>query len=65
MSMKCEQPLNELTVQVLLLYDQPNFKYCTLNVSRTELRTDGQKDDPNTRCSRRTFQAGGKKIESV
>ena len=42
MSLKCEQPLNELTVQVWLLYDHPNFKYCTLFVSGTELRSNGQ-----------------------
>ena len=63
MSVKCEQPLDELTVQVWLLYDHPNFKYCTLFISGTELRTDkqtdGRTDDPNTRCPRRTFQAGG------
>ena len=29
MSVKCEQPLDELTVQVWLLYDNPNFKHCT------------------------------------
>ena len=29
MSVKFEQPLDELTVQVWLLYDHPNFKYCT------------------------------------
>ena len=40
MSVKCEQPLDELTVQVRLLYDHPIFKYCTLNVSGTELRRD-------------------------
>ena len=57
MSVKCEQPLDELTVKVLLLYDNPNFKYCTLNVSRTELRTGGQTDDSNTRCPRGTSQA--------
>ena len=44
MSVKCEQPLDKLTVQVWLLYDHPNFKYCTLNVSGTELWTDGQTD---------------------
>ena len=27
---KCEQPLDELTVQLWLLYYHPNFKYCTL-----------------------------------
>ena len=71
MSVKCEQPLDELTVQVWLLYDHPNFKYCTLFISGTELRTDrrtdgrtdkqtdrrtdGRTDDPNTRCPRRTL----------
>ena len=29
MSGECEQPLDELTVQVWLLYDHPNFKYWT------------------------------------
>ena len=66
MSVKCEEPIDELTVQVWLLYHHPNFKYCTLFVSRTELRTDRQKDrrtdDPITRCPRRIFQAGGIKI---
>ena len=58
MSVKCEQPLDKLTDQVWLLYDHPNFKYCTLFISGTELRTNGQTDrrtdrrmdDPNTRC---------------
>ena len=44
MSVKCEEPIDELTVQVWLLYDHQNFKYCTLFVSGTELRTDGQTD---------------------
>ena len=68
MPVKCEEPIDELTVQVWLLYDHPNFKYCTLFVSGTELwtdrrtdrRTDRQTDrwtdDPITRCPRRTFQ---------
>ena len=30
MSVKCEEPIDELTVQVWLLYHHPNFKYCTL-----------------------------------
>ena len=48
MPVKCEQPLDELTVEVwLLLFDHPNFKYCTLFISGTEL--DGQTD-------RRTIQ---------
>ena len=42
MSVKCELSLDELTVQVWLLYDYQNFKYCTLFVSGTELRTDGR-----------------------
>ena len=74
MSVKCEEPIDELTVQVWLLYDHQNFKYCTLFVSGTELQTygqtdgrtdgqtNGQTDDPITRCPRRTFQAGGIKI---
>ena len=67
MSVKCEEPIDELTVQVWLLYDHPNFKYCTLFESGTELQThrrtdrqtDKRTDDPITRCPRRTFQAGG------
>ena len=63
MSVKCEEPINELTFQVWLLLYHLNFKYCTLFVSGMELRTDrqtnGQPDDPITRCPRRTFQAGG------
>ena len=45
MSAKCDEPIDELAVQVWLLY-HPNFKYCTLFVCGTELwtdrRTDGQ-----------------------
>ena len=40
MSVKCEEPIDELAVQVWLLFRQPIFKYCTLFVSGTELRTD-------------------------
>ena len=43
-SVKCEEPIDELTVQVWLLYDHPNFKYCTLFVSGTELQTDRRTD---------------------
>ena len=76
MSVKWEQSLDELTVQVWLLYDHPNFKYCTLFTNGAELRTDGRTDgrtdkqthrrtdDPNTRCPRRTSQAGGIKMSS-
>ena len=52
--MKCEEPLDELTVQVWLLYLHPNFNYWTLFVSgtdikeirklRTDKQTDGQTD---------------------
>ena len=71
MSEKCEEPIDELTVQVWLLYHHPNFKYCTLFVSGTELRTDRRTDKQtnkqmegrsNYRCPRWTFQAGGIKI---
>ena len=44
MSVKCEEPLNELTVQVWLLNLHPNFNYWTLFVSGTELRTNRQTD---------------------
>ena len=49
MSGKCVQPLDELTVQVWLLYDHLNFKYCTFSVRRimdkqTHRQTDGRSD---------------------
>ena len=69
MSVKCEEPLDEPTVQVWLLYLHPNFNYWTLFISgtgrdgitdgQTDKRTNRRTDDPNTRCPRRTFQAGG------
>ena len=62
MSVKCEQSIDELTVQVWLLYHHPNFKYCTLFVSGTALWTNRRTDNSITRCPRRTFQAGGIKI---
>ena len=43
-SVKCEQPLNEIKVQVWLLYAHPSFKYCTLTVSGKELWTDKWSD---------------------
>ena len=66
MSVRCEEPIDILTVQVWLLYHHQSFKYCTLFVSGTELRTDGQTDgrtdgrtdDLITRCPRRTYQTG-------
>ena len=39
MSVKCEEPIDESIVKVWLLYHHPNFKYYTLFVSGTELRT--------------------------
>ena len=39
-SLKCEQSLDELTVQVCWLYVNPNLKYCTLYISGTEPPTD-------------------------
>ena len=50
-SVKCEEPklVDELTNQVWLLYHHPNFKYFTLFVNGTEVRTDGRTD-------RRTIQ---------
>ena len=63
MSVEYEEPIDELTVWVWLLYDHQNFEYCTLLVSGMELwtnrQTDGRTDDPNTRCPQPTFQAGG------
>ena len=57
-SMKCEKP-SWWTYSPSLL----NFKYYTLYVRGTELRTNrrtnGQSDDSITRCPWRTFQAGG------
>ena len=44
MSVKCEELIDELTVQVWFLFHHQNFKYCTLFVSGTELWTDGQID---------------------
>ena len=55
MSVKCEEPIDELTVQVWVLYYHSHFKYCTLFVSGTELRTDGQTDRlTNGRTDRET-----------
>ena len=54
---KCEEPIDELTVQVWLLYHHPNFKYCTLFVSRTEFRTDRQTDRQMDRRTIRLLDA--------
>ena len=57
MSVKCEEPLDELTVPfwLPLLYLHPNFNYLNLFVSGTELRTDGRTDRrTNGRTDRRS-----------
>ena len=59
---QCEEPLDELTVQVWLLYLHPNVNYWTLYAGRNYGQTDGQTNNPITRCPQRTFQAGGIKI---
>ena len=55
MSVKCEELIDELTVQVGygVIIQTLNIALCG-----TELRTDRQMDDPITRCPRRTFKAG-------
>ena len=50
-------------------FGYPNFNYWTLFVLCkwdviTDRQTDGQTDDPITRCPRRTFQAEGIKTPS-
>ena len=59
MSVKCEESIYELTVQVWLLYHHPNFKYCTLLVSGTELRTDRRTDKRTDRRTIRLLDAPG------
>ena len=57
MSVKCGEPIDEATVQVWILYHHPHFKYCTLFVSGTELRTDKQTDGrTNRRTDRQTIR---------
>ena len=53
MSVKCEQPLDELTHDML----QTKFGYCIIT------QTNRQMDDPITRCSQQTFQVGGIKMK--
>ena len=62
MSVKCEEPINKLTVQVWLLYHHPNFECCTFVCKRDGI-TDRRTDNPITRCPRRTFQAEGIKFQ--
>ena len=52
MSQKCEQPFDELSVQVWspYIYIYPNSKYCTLYVSRSELsKTEVPRDVRNSK----------------
>ena len=57
MSVKCEEPIDEPTLQVWLLYHHPYFKYCTLFVSWAELRTDKQTNRrTDKQTDRRTIQ---------
>ena len=44
MSVKCEERIDEYTIQVWLLFHHPNFKYCTLFKSGTEFRTDRERE---------------------
>ena len=53
MSVKCEEPIDQLTVQIWLLYHHRNFKYCTLFASGTEIWTDRQ---TNGQMDGRTIQ---------
>ena len=41
-SVKSEEPIDELAVQVWLLYHHPNFKYCTLFIRQTDGQTNGE-----------------------
>ena len=56
MTVKCNKPLDELIVQVWLLYGHPTFKYCT--VCKRDGITDRQTDDPITRCPGAPFRPG-------
>ena len=71
MSLKCEEPIDEFTAQVWILYHHQNFKYCTLlagrNYGQTKRQTDARinkqtqgRSDLEMPC--RTFQEGGIKI---
>ena len=66
MLVKCEQPLDELTVQLWLLYHNPNFKYCTW-VERNYVLKNGQTDirTIHTRYPPWTFQPGGIKLHNT
>ena len=59
MSLKCEQPLDELTIQVWLLYDHLNHKNSTLCVSGTPLRTYRQTDGRTNGQTIRLLDAPG------
>ena len=58
-SVKCGKPWYEITVQIWLLYDHPNFKYCTLYVGAwTELWANGHTNYQITRLPIRLLWLG-------
>ena len=59
MSVKCKEPIDELTVQVWLLYHHPNFNHWTLFVSGTELQTNRQTDGQTDGQTIRLLDAPG------
>ena len=67
MSVKCEEPIDELTVQAWLLYHHLNFKYCTLTKfvckrdGITDRQTDKQTDGQLLDAPGRPFRRGHKK----
>ena len=61
MSVKCEELLDELTVQVWLLYLYQNFLLLDFVCKRdgiTDRQTNRRTDDPITKCPWRTIQVG-------
>ena len=67
MSIKCEKLIDELTVQVWLLYHHPSFKYCTLQAGRKYGQTDGQTDGHTIQlldAPGRLFRPGGIKSKN-
>ena len=63
MSLKCEQPLDEITVQYWSLHRRLNFQYCTIFINWTELVLRADKwTDADSRCFRRTSRTGHKII---
>ena len=63
---RCEQPLDEITVQVWLLYHYPNIKYCTsyAHMCKWDGLTNGPMDDPIIGNPGWPYQHGGIKSYS-